>query len=88
MTLGVVIPCYRQERFLPRTVAALEAALAGREWRGVLVLSAPDATASLPVLSAHWNIVRAAGESGSRPLTPGAARNARSCSPTWATAPK
>ena len=41
VTLGVVIPCYRQERFLPRTIDALERALAGRDWRGVLVLAAP-----------------------------------------------
>ena len=50
MTLGVVIPCYRQERFLPRTVAALEAALADREWRGVLVLAAAEGDAALPAL--------------------------------------
>ena len=85
MTIGVVIPCYRQERFLPRTVAALEAALAAREWRGVLVLSAPDSDAALPALSAHWSVVRAAGAPGSRPLTPGAARNAgfAACGGSW-----
>ena len=72
MTLGVVIPCYRQERFLPRTLGALETALAGREWRGVLVLSAPGAEApALP--GPHWSALHAAG---TRPLTPGAARNA------------
>lgn len=83
MTLGVVIPCYRQERFLPRTVAALEAALAGREWRGVLVLAAPQGAAALPALSSHWSIVRAQG--GARPLTPGAARNAgfAACGGSW-----
>src|SRR5262249_36448857 len=57
-SLGVVIPCYRQERFLPRTVAALEQALAGRTWRGVLVLAAPSAEgATLPPLSAHWQVI-------------------------------
>jgi hypothetical protein len=76
VTLGVVIPCYRQERFLPRTVAALEDALAGREWRGVLVLSASDGEAERPPLGPHWSVVRAADAPGSRPLTPGAARNA------------
>lgn len=85
MTLGVVIPCYRQERFLPRTIAALEAALAGRDWRGVLVLSAPGREAALPPLSAHWSVVRAAAAPGSRPLTPGAARNAgfAACGGSW-----
>ncbi len=77
MTLGVVIPCYRQERFLPRTLAALERALEGRDWRGVLVLSAPDGNvreAAAP--GARWSVLRAAGPPGTRPLTPGAARNA------------
>lgn len=85
MTLGVVIPCYRQERFLPRTVTALEAALAGREWRGVLVLSASDGEAERPPLGPHWSIVRAAGAAGSPPLTPGAARNAglAACGGSW-----
>ncbi len=70
MRIGVVIPCYRQERFLPRTVAALEEALAGRDWGGVLVRSAPD-TAPLPALSPHWTVLAPpVGE----PLTPGAAR--------------
>ncbi len=76
MTLGVVIPCYRQERLLPRTVAALEAAFAGHDWRGVLVLADPAGSASLPALGAHWSVVRAEGVAGARALTPGAARNA------------
>ena len=85
MTLGVVIPCFRQERFLPRTVAALEAALEGREWRGVLVLSASDGEAVPLTLGAHWSVVRAASARGSRPLTPGAARNAgfAACGGRW-----
>lgn len=82
MTLGVVIPCYRQERFLPRTIAALESALAGRDWRGVLVLAAPEGSA-LPPLSEHWRVSRAAA--ASTPLTPGAARNAgfEACGGAW-----
>lgn len=85
MTLGVVIPCYRQERFLPRTIAALETALAGLDWRGVLVLSAADGDAGALALSARWQVVRAAGAPGSRPLTPGAARNAgfAACDGSW-----
>ncbi|HEV2105674.1 MAG TPA: glycosyltransferase family A protein, partial [Candidatus Eisenbacteria bacterium] len=70
MTLGVVVPCLGQERFLPRTLAALERALAGREWRGALVLSAPDGAP--PATGAAWRVLRARGP---RPLTPGAARN-------------
>lgn len=82
MTLGVVIPCYRQERFLPRTIAALETALAGRDWRGVLVLAAPQGSA-LPPLGERWRVLRSSG--ASRPLTPGAARNAgfEACGGAW-----
>ncbi|MFN8587767.1 MAG: glycosyltransferase [Candidatus Eisenbacteria bacterium] len=82
MTIGVVIPCYRQERFLPRTVAALEAALAGRDWQGVLVLSSPDEATALPELSARWQVLRPGVR---RPLTPGAARNRgfAACGGAW-----
>ncbi len=85
MTLGVVIPCYRQERFLPRTIAALEAGLMGRDWRGVLVLSAPDGDVARAPLGPHWQVVRASGAPGTRPLTPGAARNAgfAACGGDW-----
>ena len=85
MTLGVVIPCYRQERFLPRTIASLEAALAGRDWRGVLVLSAPDGDEVRAPLGSHWQVLRASGAPGTRPLTPGAARNAgfAACGGDW-----
>ena len=85
MTLGVVIPCYRQERFLPRTIASLEAALAGRDWRGVLVLSAPDGDEVRGPLGSHWQVLRASGAPGTRPLTPGAARNAgfAACGGDW-----
>jgi GT2 family glycosyltransferase len=83
--LGVVIPCYRQERFLGRTLAAIERAFAGRDWLGVLVLAAADGGAALPERSAHWRVLRAAGEPGARPLTPGAARNAgfEACGGAW-----
>ena len=74
--VGVVISCYRQERFLPRTVAAIEAALAGEDWRGVLELAVHSET-PLPPLSERWQVVsafdRATGRPG-RPLTPGAGR--------------
>ncbi len=76
MTLGVVVPCYRQERFLPRTLAAVERALAGREWRGVLVMAAP-AAAPLPPLSPRWRVISPPDpltRGPGRPLTPGAAR--------------
>ncbi len=76
MRLGVVIPCYRQERFLPRTLAALDRALAGRDWRGVLVLSAPASDAASFAPSPGWTVLRAVGDVHTRPLTPGAARNA------------
>jgi glycosyltransferase involved in cell wall biosynthesis len=72
MTVGVVIPCHRQERFLPRTVGALERALAGREWRGVLVLTGPGGE-PLPALSEHWQVI-VPPEASRRLLTPGAAR--------------
>ena len=85
MTLGVVIPCYRQERFLPRTLASLARALEGRDWRGVLVLSAPDGSPPENGLDARWSVRKAAGGPGTRPLTPGAARNAgfAACGGEW-----
>jgi len=76
MSLGVVVSCYRQERFLPRTVAAIERALEGEDWSGVLefaVISDPPP----PAPSARWQVVSAfdprTGRPG-RPLTPGAGR--------------
>ena len=80
-----MIPCYRQERFLGRTLAALERSLAGRDWLGVLVLAAADGDAPLPERSPHWRVLRASGDPGTRPLTPGAARNAgfEACGGTW-----
>jgi len=70
MKLGVVVPCYRQERFLPRTVAAIERGLEGRDWQGALVLASPTAE-PLPALSSHWSVI---SPPVTRPLTPGAAR--------------
>lgn len=71
MRLGVVVPCARQERWLPRTVAALECALANVEWQGALVLAAP-AAGPLPPLSDRWRRIEPPGTR--EPLTPGAAR--------------
>lgn len=68
--IAVVIPCHRQERFLPRTLAGLEEALAGRAWEGVLVLASPD-HAALPALPDRWTVL---APPVARPLTPGAAR--------------
>jgi hypothetical protein len=76
MKVGVVISCYRQERFLARTVAAIEAALAGRDWQGVLEL-AVRSDEPLPALSDRWRVVSAfdpATRRPGRPLTPGAGR--------------
>jgi len=72
MTLGVVIPCYRQERELPRTLAALEGALEGREWNGALVLARrerPDV--ALPAISSRWRVL---APPVGMALTPGGAR--------------
>jgi glycosyl transferase family 2 len=76
MKVGVVVSCYRQERFLVRTVAAIEAALAGVDWHGVLELATLSGE-PLPSLSERWQVVSvfdpATGQPG-RPLTPGAGR--------------
>jgi len=71
MTVGVVIPCHRQERFLSRTIAALERALEGRDWRGVLVLTGPGE--AIPALSERWRVIEPPQASRGF-LTPGAAR--------------
>ena len=68
----MVVPCARQERWLPRTVAAIERALEGREWRGALVVAAPGDSGG-PALSDRWQVIAPPG-SGRAPLTPGAAR--------------
>ena len=76
MTIGVVVSCYRQERFLARTVAAVERALEGQDWRGVLEFAAPSYL-PLPERSARWTVVasfEAASGRTTRPLTPGAGR--------------
>jgi hypothetical protein len=74
--IGVVVSCYRQERFLARTVAAIESALAGEEWQGVLELAVPSDD-PLPPLSGRWRVLSAfdpATRRPGRPLTPGAGR--------------
>ena len=76
MTLGVVVSCYRQERFLAGTIAALETALAGETWRGVIEFAAPS-DAALPPMSERWNVIHSfepATGAPLRPLTPGAGR--------------
>lgn len=76
MNLGVVISCYRQERFLPRTLAALERSLEGADWQGVLELAVPAHTPP-PPLSSRWRVVCAYDTRGGRPgrpLTPGGGR--------------
>ncbi|MBI1798224.1 MAG: glycosyltransferase [Candidatus Eisenbacteria bacterium] len=81
-TLGVVIPCYRQERFLPRTLAALRSLPGGWTLRGALVLAARSEQ-PLPEPGPLWCVV---GAPPSRaPLTPGAARMAglARCSEDW-----
>jgi len=76
MKVGVVVSCYRQERFLARTVAAIETALAGRDWQGVLELAVPSGE-PLPALSDRWRVLSVfdpATRRPGRPLTPGAGR--------------
>ena len=85
--LGVVISCYRQERYLSRTVQALERALEGRDWHGVLEIAAPS-SAPLPALSAHWTVIASTDPSTGalrRALTPGAGRMTgfRACGGEW-----
>jgi hypothetical protein len=87
MKLGVVVPCYRQERFLPRTVAALERALEGRDWQATLVLAAPAAE-PLPALSPRWQLLAPPGRprrTPAAPLTPGGARmlGCAACGGEW-----
>jgi len=85
--LGVVISCYRQERYLSRTVQALERALEGRDWHGVLEIAAPS-SAPLPALTAHWTVIASTDPSTGtlrRALTPGAGRMTgfRACGGEW-----
>jgi len=76
MKVGVVVSCYRQERFLARTVAAIETALEERDWQGVLELAVPSSE-PLPALSDRWRVLSVfdpATRRPGRPLTPGAGR--------------
>jgi len=76
MKIGVVVSCYRQERFLARTVAALEHALEGEDWQGVLECAAPS-DQPLPPRSGRWQVISSfdpATRRSLRPLTPGAGR--------------
>ena len=69
MRLGVVVPCHRQEPLLPRTVAALERALAGHDWSAALVQHGGGAP--LPPLGERWRVLSAPA---GLPVTPGGAR--------------
>jgi hypothetical protein len=74
--IGVVVSCYRQEWFLGRTVAALDRALKGCDWQGVLELAAPSPEPP-PALSPRWRMISSFDPiTGQplRPLTPGAGR--------------
>ncbi len=87
MKIGVVVSCYRQERFLARTVAALERALAGHDWQGVLEVAAPSPE-PLPRLAARWRFLPSYEPASGRPLrllTPGAGRMAglAACEGEW-----
>jgi len=76
MRIGVVVSCYRQERFLARTIAALERALEGRDWQGVLEFAVPSAD-PLPPHGPRWRVIPSYdGATGCtlRPLTPGGGR--------------
>jgi hypothetical protein len=76
MKVGVVVSCYRQERFLARTVAALERALEGEDWQGVLEFAAPS-DEPLPPHSGRWQVISSFDPATGRPLrplTPGAGR--------------
>ena len=70
MSLAVVVPCYRQQRYLPRTIHALERALDGHDWSAALVLAAPGG-GPLPPLGHRWRVI---APPVARPLTPGASR--------------
>ena len=68
MTLGVVVPCFRQERWLDRTLPAIERALAGHEWRGALVVHGGD---TMPPAGDRWRVL---SPRPVPPMTPGGAR--------------
>jgi hypothetical protein len=76
MRIGVVVSCYRQERFLARTVAGIQRALEGEDWHGVLEFAAPS-DVPLPPLDARWSVIASWDPPTGRPLrplTPGAGR--------------
>jgi hypothetical protein len=64
-----VVPCYRQEAYLPRTLGALERALTSEAWEGVLVQGTRGAAP--PETAGGWRVI---APPMSSPLTPGAAR--------------
>ena len=85
-TLGVVIPCHRQERFLPRTLAALRSLPEGWRVEGALVLATPQGVDSAPpALDPDWKWLAPNPGAAREPLTPGAARMAglAACGGEW-----
>ena len=68
MKPGVVVPCFRQERWLSRTLPAIERALAAHDWRGALVVHGGGA---MPSASDRWRVL---SPGSSVPMTPGGAR--------------
>lgn len=78
MSVGVVVSCYRQDRWIGRTAASIECALEGEDWRGVLEFVAPSDDPPL-ALSPRWQVLRSwdpATGAPRRALTPGAGRMA------------
>lgn len=68
MKIGVVVPCFRHERWLPRTIPAIERALAAYDWRGALVVHGGG---DLPAAGDAWRVLSPRPEP---PMTPGGAR--------------
>lgn len=68
MKIGVVVPCYRQEHWLSRTLPAIERALAAHEWRGALVVHGGR---ELPSAGDRWRVL---SPPAFPPMTPGGAR--------------
>jgi len=86
-TLGIVIPCYRQERWLPRTLDALRTLPSGFRPSGALVYAGGGAPAQ-PLVPGPpgWRVVTPPAERrDAAPLTPGAARMAglAACEGEW-----
>jgi hypothetical protein len=68
MKLGVVVPCFQHDRWLDRTLPAIERALDGRDWRGALVV---HGSGTMPPAGDRWRVL---SPRPFPPLTPGGAR--------------